>query len=554
MLVDPQQIDPSGATTLDGWEPSPDGRLLAYQLSSGGDEESDALGAGRRHRARRRRSDRPHPLLPRRLAADGSGFYYVRRLRADSPFDRRVYLHRLGTTRRRTTTSSATAATRAPTSMSTSRRTAAGWWSAPRSAPPRATTSGSPICTDPGGEFTVVQQGVDARCHASVAFDGRLYIWTDADAPRGRLCVADPADRSAGRPSSPRTRRPCSATSPCSTTRSCCAYSRHAISEVRRGRPRGRRVPRATSRFPGIGSVLGITASPDGGTDAWIGYTDALTPPAVLDGDGRLWAAAPGTVAVPGITSTSRSRTSADGTPIRLQILAPASSTGPACPPCSTATAGSASAWSRRTRRPRWPGSQSRRGLGGRPAARRRRGGRGLAPGGHARGEAERLRRFRGRRAPPAQHRPGVERSASSAAPTAACWSARPITREPALYDAVVCSAPLLDMVRYERFGLGVHLERRVRHRGRPGRARLAARLLAAARRTRGGRVPARAARGLRFRHPGRPAARPQVRRRAAVGAARRPGGGVVLLRREADVGPRRPVDRPDHRPDRRHG
>jgi prolyl oligopeptidase len=29
------------------------------------------------------------------------------------------------------------------------------------------------------------------------------------------------------------------------------------------------------------------------------------------------------------------------------------------------------------------------------------------------------------------------------------------VTQRPALYDAVVCSAPLLDMVRYERFGLG---------------------------------------------------------------------------------------------------
>jgi prolyl oligopeptidase len=29
------------------------------------------------------------------------------------------------------------------------------------------------------------------------------------------------------------------------------------------------------------------------------------------------------------------------------------------------------------------------------------------------------------------------------------------VTRQPSLYDAVVCSAPLLDMVRYELFGLG---------------------------------------------------------------------------------------------------
>ena len=146
VLVDPQQIDPSGATTLDGWDPSPDGRLLAYQLSSGGDEESTlsvldvATGAvvdGPIDRTR---------YSPVAWLADSSGFYYVRRLRADSPFDRRVYLHVLGADpaqrhlrlRRR-------AATRAPTSGSTSRPTAAGWWCRRRSAPPRETTCGSPI-------------------------------------------------------------------------------------------------------------------------------------------------------------------------------------------------------------------------------------------------------------------------------------------------------------------------------------------------------------------------------------------------------------------------
>ena len=39
-LVDPTAIDPSGRTTLDHWQPDKEGRLLAYQLSSGGDEES----------------------------------------------------------------------------------------------------------------------------------------------------------------------------------------------------------------------------------------------------------------------------------------------------------------------------------------------------------------------------------------------------------------------------------------------------------------------------------------------------------------------------------
>src|ERR1700733_13572293 len=39
-LIDPVAIDPTGRTTLDAWQPDKEGRLLAYQLSHGGDEES----------------------------------------------------------------------------------------------------------------------------------------------------------------------------------------------------------------------------------------------------------------------------------------------------------------------------------------------------------------------------------------------------------------------------------------------------------------------------------------------------------------------------------
>ena len=40
VLVDPMAIDPTGTTTLDAWQPSKEGDLLAYQLSEGGTEES----------------------------------------------------------------------------------------------------------------------------------------------------------------------------------------------------------------------------------------------------------------------------------------------------------------------------------------------------------------------------------------------------------------------------------------------------------------------------------------------------------------------------------
>src|SRR3974377_1200231 len=40
VLIDPMAIDPPGLPPLDAWQPDKEGRLLAYQLSEGGDEES----------------------------------------------------------------------------------------------------------------------------------------------------------------------------------------------------------------------------------------------------------------------------------------------------------------------------------------------------------------------------------------------------------------------------------------------------------------------------------------------------------------------------------
>src|SRR4051794_8324490 len=102
ILIDPMQVDPSGTTTLDSWQPSKEGSLLAYQLSEGGTEESVlrvldvATGEvidGPIDRARYS----PVAWLP-----GGKSFYYVRRLPADQvpaeeeQYHRRVWLHRLG--------------------------------------------------------------------------------------------------------------------------------------------------------------------------------------------------------------------------------------------------------------------------------------------------------------------------------------------------------------------------------------------------------------------------------------------------------------------------
>jgi hypothetical protein len=56
ILVDPNAIDPTGATTIDWYEPSPDGRSVAVSLSEHGTED-DALTSWPDRRRPRRRAD-----------------------------------------------------------------------------------------------------------------------------------------------------------------------------------------------------------------------------------------------------------------------------------------------------------------------------------------------------------------------------------------------------------------------------------------------------------------------------------------------------------------
>jgi prolyl oligopeptidase len=80
ILLDPLAINPAGTTTLDSWQPSKEGDQLAYQLSTGGTEESTLyvldvdtheIIDGPIDRARYS----PIAWLP-----GGKAFYYVRRL------------------------------------------------------------------------------------------------------------------------------------------------------------------------------------------------------------------------------------------------------------------------------------------------------------------------------------------------------------------------------------------------------------------------------------------------------------------------------------------
>jgi prolyl oligopeptidase len=106
VLLDPNQLDPSGKTTIDFYEPSLDGRLVAVSLSENGSEE------GTLHVYEVATGRELGDLIPRvtyptaggsvAWNANGTGIYYTRyphgdeRPPEDQHFFQQVYFHKLG--------------------------------------------------------------------------------------------------------------------------------------------------------------------------------------------------------------------------------------------------------------------------------------------------------------------------------------------------------------------------------------------------------------------------------------------------------------------------
>ncbi|MGH8824049.1 MAG: prolyl oligopeptidase family serine peptidase [Jiangellaceae bacterium] len=475
ILVDPTALDPTGATTLDTWQPSREGDLLAYQLSVGGTEESVLrvldVGTGQDvdgpiDRARYS----PVAWLP-----GGEAFYYVRRLApklvpaGEEQYHRRVYLHRLGADPAEDVEifgAGLLATTYFGASVSRDGRwlvVTAAEGTAPRNDVWIADLEASDALSP---ELIPVQVGADAHLYAQVGRDGRLYLWTDRDAPRGRLAVGDPADPAPQNwtdllPEDPQAvledyailddlDRPVLV-----ATR-----TRHAISEVSvHDLATGERI--GTVDLPGLGSVGGLSERPEGGHEAWFGYTDHTTPGRVLrygavSGSLTTWAESPGTVDVPAVRSQQVTYRSADGTEIRMMIVSP-------------------------NGRPDRPRPTVLYGYGGFNVS--------LTPAFSAsilawieaggvwavaglRGGAEQGETWH--RAGMREHKQNVFDDFHAAAEflVANGWTTAgqlgisggsnggllvgaALTQRPELYRAILCSAPLLDMVRYERFGLG---------------------------------------------------------------------------------------------------
>jgi prolyl oligopeptidase len=461
VLLDPAALDPTGATTLDAWAPSKEGRRLAYQLSSGGDEESllhvldaetgDALD-GPIDRCR---------YSPVAWVPGGEAFFYVRRLApeqvpaGEEQFHRRVWRHVVGTPPEQDELVWGEGLD--PTHYYGCSVSRDGRWLVVTASAGTAPRDDVWLFDLETGDAPVeVQVGVDARCSAHVAHDGRLWLLTDRDAPRGRLCVADPA--------APQDWTTVLAEDPEAVLDDwallddgvvAALRSRHALAELVLHSPAGgRRV-----ELPGPGSAGGLSAEPHGGTRVWLPWTGATTPSQVLvveDGAARVWEDSPGAVRLGAVRSTLLEYRSYDGTLVRAQVLSPAGEPDRPRPtvlygyggfgvPLTPAWTPSALAWVE---------------AGGVWVVANLRGGTEEGEAWHRAGMRERKQNVFDDFASCADHlvREGwttPEQLGIYGGSNGGLLVGAALTQRPSAYAAVVCSAPLLDMVRYELFGLG---------------------------------------------------------------------------------------------------
>ncbi|WP_406286648.1 prolyl oligopeptidase family protein [Embleya sp. NBC_00896] len=478
-LVDPVAIDPAGTTTLDQWVPSDEGDRLAYLLSSGGDEESrlyvlDVDTGTRIEGPIERVRDTSIAWL-----SGGEAFYMVRRLPPDAvpegeeQHHRRVYLHRVGTDP--VEDSEVFGAGSEPGTYFGVGVSPDGRWltvsSSPGTAPRNDLWLADLGAGDPGRpELRPVTVGLDALTGARVGRDGRLYVFTDLDAPRGRLCVADPAapgpagwrDLIAEEPDAvlsgfaildgPEAPQPVLL-----VTR-----TRHAVGELTACDPTtGHAIARLPMPGGSPGSIGGLAERPEGGHEAWFGWSDYTAPAAVLRYDARTgaidtWATAPGSATLPDVHVHQESYTSADGETVRMFVIAPTAAPDRPRPAVlygyggfgiSLGPAYSAGvlAWVE---------------AGGVYAIANLRGGTEEGEEWHRAGMRGHKQRVFDDFHAAAEHLTtrgwsAPDRLAASGGSNGGLLVGAALTQRPELYAAVACSMPLLDMVRYERFGLG---------------------------------------------------------------------------------------------------
>lgn len=473
VLLDPCAVDPSGTTTLDNWAPSLDGDRLAYQLSTGGDEESRLFVIDV---ATGERLDGPIDRCrysPIGWLAGGDELCYVRRLPPEAvppeetQFHRRVYRHTVGADPLRDV--EIHGAGLDPTNYYDVHVSRDGRWLTVQASPgtaPRTDVWIADLQADSDVDLREVQVGVDAQTEGGVLRDGRLWLRTDRDAPRGRLVAVDPekpayeswADVVAERSdavlagwalvgSTDRLQVMAAHNSDAST--------RLSVYDVATGE-------RRTEIGTDVGTAGPLTSDPDGGDEVWIGYTDFQTPPSVLhwsvDDPGvvRPWASAPGGGGPADVCVSETHYESADGTPVHMFVIAAESAPTTPRPAVLYGYGGFNISLTPSYSAP----ALSWVAAGGVWAIANLRGGSEHGEEWHRAGmRANKQNVFDDFAAAAAYLSDSgwttPEQLAVFGGSNGGLLVGAAVTQFPERIAAAVCSAPLLDMIRYERFGLG---------------------------------------------------------------------------------------------------
>jgi len=199
IVVDPNAIDPSGATAIDFYAPSLDGSHVVVSLSKNGSEKGTAYvyetASGKRLSDEVPRVNNPTAGGSIAWNAQGSGFFYTRypspgeRADVDLDFYQQVYFHRLGSDPKNDL-------------YVTGKEF-------PRIAEIRLTTTDdgrymlASVANGDGGEFAHHLLGPDGKWTQVTTFadmvsivelgrDGTLYLLSRKDAPRGRILRLHP--------------------------------------------------------------------------------------------------------------------------------------------------------------------------------------------------------------------------------------------------------------------------------------------------------------------------------------------------------------------------
>jgi prolyl oligopeptidase len=342
VLVDPMTLNPSGCTTLGSWEPDHDGRRVAYEVSANGTEEPVLFVADVDSG---RVVDGPIDRVRHGCVAwlpGGDAFFYVRRMPPDQvpsgeeQFHRRVYLHRVGEPASQDIMIFGDG--RDKTNLYRLWSSPDGRWLVIRAA--RGTAPRNDVWIAdlrPDGpekpDLHVVQEDVDGRTMARVGPDGRLYLFTDVGSPRRRLAVADPEE-----PAAPwldllpeddvavLTDYALVSVDGSKRLLVAAARARHAVSEIAvHDAVSGALVD--TVALPGLGTVTALAEQPSGSGSVWFDYTDYATAQTVWRYDARTrsaepWWPTPGSAGPLPVETRQVDCRSKDGTTVRLFVVA----------------------------------------------------------------------------------------------------------------------------------------------------------------------------------------------------------------------------------------